>query len=69
MTYSKPFRHVAGLALSVTFLGSSTSAFAWGDLGHRVIRQTAFQELNAKARNEITPLPALYGILNSFADA
>ena len=58
--------------LSRGFLGLhqiSGPAFAWGDLGHRVICQIAFQELNDKARNEVIRLIALGSTFDSFTDA
>jgi len=37
-----------------------------GDLGHRVICQIAFQELNNRARNEVIRLIALDAAFDSF---
>jgi len=53
------FRHLACLAFSLSVIGSASSVWAWGDLGHRVICQIAFQELNEKARNEVILLAEL----------
>jgi hypothetical protein len=53
-------------------LGSTMYAspsWAWGDLGHKVICQIAFQELNDTARNEVIRLIALDGTFDSFTDA
>jgi len=44
-------------------------SWAWGDLGHKIICQIAFDELNDKARNEVTRLIALDATFNSFTDA
>jgi len=44
-------------------------SWAWGDLGHKIICQIAFEELNNKARNEVIRLIALDGTFNSFTDA
>jgi len=32
----------------------ASPSWAWGDLGHKIICQIAFEELNDKARNEVT---------------
>jgi hypothetical protein len=61
-------RSVVGLIFSLTLLGPS-SAWAWGDLGHRTICQIAFQELNDKARTEVIRLIALDATFDSFTDA
>jgi hypothetical protein len=39
--------------LLVGAIGESGPAWAWGDLGHKIVCQIAFQELNAKARAEV----------------
>jgi len=47
------------LALLLTgwlLAGAPTPAFAWGDLGHKVVCEIAFQELNEKARQEVLRL-------------
>jgi hypothetical protein len=69
LEYSRSFRHLACLAVSLAFIGSASPVWAWGDLGHRVICQIAFQELNNKARSEVIRLIALDGIFDSFTDA
>jgi len=46
-----------------------SSAWAWGDLGHRTICQIAFQELNDIARAEVIRLIALDAMFDSFTDA
>jgi hypothetical protein len=69
VSYSKPFRHLVGLALSLGVMVGASHAWAWGDLGHRVICQIAFQELNDKARNEVTRLIALDATFDAFTDA
>jgi len=63
------FRRLSCLALSLAFLGSASPVWAWGDLGHRVICQIAFQELNDKARAEVVCLIALDERFQSFTDA
>src|SRR5262245_47340476 len=47
----------------------ASPSWAWGDLGHKIICQIAFEELNDKARNEVTRLIALDATFNSFPDA
>jgi len=32
----------------------ASPSWAWGDLGHKIICQIAFEEPNDKARNEVT---------------
>jgi hypothetical protein len=67
--YSTLFRHLASLAVSLVFIGSTSSVWAWGDLGHRIICQIAFQELNERARNEVIRLILLDATFDSFTDA
>ena len=69
MEYSRSFRHLACLAVSVAFIGSASPVVTWGDLDHRVICQIAFQELNDRARNEVIRLIALDATFDSFTDA
>jgi len=69
LRYSKLLRELSGLAVSIAFLGSASPAGAWGDLGHKIICQIAFQELNDKARNEVIRLIALDATFDSFTDA
>jgi len=69
LEYSRSFRHFACLAVSLAFIGSASPVGAWGDLGHRVICQIAFQELNDTARNEVIRLIALDATFDSITDA
>ena len=61
------------LPLGLLFLLGSmmypSPSWAWGDLGHKIICQIAFQELNDQARNEVIRLIALDATFNSFTDA
>jgi hypothetical protein len=50
-------------------IGEVGPAWAWGDLGHKIICQIAFQELNDKARAEVVRLIALDSTFDSFTDA
>jgi len=40
-------------------IGWAERAWPWGDLGHKVMRESAFQELNDKARREVVRLAYL----------
>ena len=50
-------------------IGGATPAWAWGDLGHKIICQIAFQELNAKAQVEVVRLISLDEGFDSFTEA
>ena len=63
--FSLPF----GLLFLVGSMMYPSLSWAWGDLGHKVICQIAFEELNDKARNEVIRLIALDATFNSFTDA
>ena len=52
VSHPKQFRHLVGLALSLALMMTASPAGAWGDLGHRVICQIAFEELNYKAPSD-----------------
>ena len=69
MCGARSLRHLACLALSLIVIGSACPVWAWGDLGHRVICQIAFQELNDKARTEVMRLIALDATFDSSTDA
>jgi len=69
LEYSRLFRHLACLAVSLAFIGSTSPVGPWGDLGRRVICQIAFQELNDTARTEVMRLIALDATFDSFTDA
>ena len=53
----------------MALVGVASPAWAWGGLGHKIICQIAFEELNDKTRTEIARLIALDAAFNSFADA
>jgi len=55
--------------LVVGAIGEPAPALAWGDLGHKIVCQIAFQELNDKARAEVIRLIALDEKFDSFTDA
>src|SRR5262252_2622247 len=63
------FRHLANLALSVALIAPASPAWAWGDVGHKIICQIALQELNDKARSEVSRLIALDATFDTFPDA
>jgi hypothetical protein len=58
-----------GLGLFFGSIGGATPVWAWGDLGHKIVCQIAFQELNVKARTEVVRLIALDEKFDSFTDA
>ena len=62
-------RGLVGLTLALWLLGPSAPAWAWGDLGHMIICEIALQELNDKARTEVSRLIALDATFDSFPDA
>jgi hypothetical protein len=43
-------------ALVLVAIGGAPSAWAWGDLGHKIVCQIALQELNDTARAEVIRL-------------
>src|SRR5215468_4531441 len=63
--FSLPF----GLLFLIGSMMYASPSWAWGDLGHKIICQIAFEELNDKARNEVARLIALDATFNSFTDA
>src|SRR5262245_16519374 len=63
------FLGLLGLTLALSLVGATSPAWAWGDLGHKIICQIAFQALNDKARNEVSRLIALDDTFKSLADA
>jgi len=69
VSHPKQFRHLVSLALSLALIVAPSPVWACGDLGHRVICQIAFQELNDTARNEVIRLIALDPTFDSFTDA
>jgi len=58
-----------GLVVLLGSLMGASPSWGWGDVGHKIICQIAFQELNDKARNEVIRLIALDETFNSFTDA
>ena len=62
-------RLIVSLTLVIGAIGESGPALAWGDLGHKIVCQIAFQELNDKARTEVVRLIALDEAFDSFTDA
>jgi hypothetical protein len=57
------------LILVLGAIGGASPAWAWGDLGHKIVCQIPFQELNDKARAEVIRLIALDTTFDSFTDA
>jgi len=57
-------------AMALGFVAVSTGqAWSWGDLGHRIVCEIAFQELNDKARAEVLRLIQLDQEFRTFSDA
>ena len=74
MSQSPRFRLIlpcltVSLVVVLGSIGGASSAWAWGDLGHKIVCQIAFQELNNKARAEVARLIALDETFDSFTDA
>jgi hypothetical protein len=65
MVYRRPSlalvapRGIAGLFVLFGLLAGSAPAHAWGDLGHKIICEIAYQELNDKAHAEVDRLISL----------
>jgi hypothetical protein len=59
----------ASLGVVLGSIGAACSAWAWGDLDHKIVCEIAFQELNDKARAEVIRLMALDSTFDSFTDA
>ena len=75
MNKSRPIRlrqALFSLPFGLLFLLGSmvfvSPSWAWGDLGHKIICQIAFEELNDKARNEVIRLIVLDAAFDSLAD-
>jgi hypothetical protein len=62
-------RLTVSLLLVLGGIGEAAPAWGWGDLGHQIVCQIAFQELNDKARAEVVRLIALDGTFDSFTNA
>ena len=60
-------RQAVGLLLVVGAVGRRPRG-PWGDLGHKIVCQIAFQELNEKARAEVVRLIALDEKFDSFTE-
>jgi S1/P1 Nuclease len=59
------------LGVAACLLGSAWSApaLAWGDIGHRIICEIAFQELNDKARERVKAMIRRDAEFDTFAEA
>jgi hypothetical protein len=62
-------RLTVSLILVFGAIGGAAPAWAWGDLGHKIVCQIAFHELNVKARAEVVRLIALDEKFDAFTDA
>jgi hypothetical protein len=59
----------ATIACLVLLAACPLPVWAWGELGHRIVCEIAFQELNDKARQEVRRLIRLDPEFRTFADA
>ena len=59
----------AVLAVGLALAGSAGSAGAWGEIGHKIVCEIAFRELNLKARQEVSRLIALDTQYDTFSDS
>ena len=66
MSHPKCFRYLARLALSLAHIVAASPAWAWGDLGHRVICQIAFQGTQREDRSDVNRLIAVASALRGF---
>ena len=58
-----------GLFFLIGSMMYAPPSWAWGDLGHKIICEIAFQELNDKARNEVVRLISTDPSFHSFTNA
>jgi S1/P1 Nuclease len=65
----RPLREAAAFLGLVIATGWSGQAWAWGDLGHKIICEVAFQELNGTARFEVRRLIRLDPDFSFFSDS
>jgi S1/P1 Nuclease len=59
----------SGLLACLLVSACSGPALAWGDIGHRIICEIAFQELNDSARERVTAMIRRDREFNPFAEA
>jgi hypothetical protein len=65
----RTLRTVAAFLALVIATGWAGQAWAWGDLGHKIICEIAFQELNDAARREVRRLIRLDPEFSLFSDS
>ncbi|MCQ2284678.1 MAG: S1/P1 nuclease [Bacteroidales bacterium] len=56
-------RKIYILILTTIFLGLSHSAWAWGQEGHRIIGEIAYQHLSKKARKQVDKIMGEHGLV------
>ena len=55
------------IAAAASQLGAATQAFAWGDVGHKIVCQLAYLELTPAAKAKVDALIALDPKFRTFA--
>src|SRR5262245_42042670 len=65
----RSIRAATATILFLGVIGSAAPAWPWGDLGHKVVCELAFHELNTKARKEVTRLIRQDEEFRTFADS
>ena len=58
-----------GMVVVAVVLGWPSSLWAWGDVGHKIVCEIAFHELNDTARAKVTELIGRDPEFQSFADS
>jgi hypothetical protein len=61
--------HLLGLLACLLVVSWSAPALAWSDIGHRIICEIAFQELNERARERVKAMIRRDPEFNTFAEA
>ena len=49
----RTIHHITGGLTAALVFATASHAFAWGDVGHKIVCEIAFQELNPKTRREV----------------
>jgi len=60
---------ITALTILILLGGSAAPAWSWGDLGHKIVCEIAFQELNETARRAVLRLMRKDSEFRFFADA
>src|SRR5262245_28510094 len=62
-------RHSIAALVVMAVLATAGSAWAWGDVGHKVVCEIAFQELTGRARGEVVRLIRKDSQFRAFSDS